>query len=610
MFRRCYLLVILLVVGGIELSFGSTLPVNTYPIRFGSPFYTGLSDSGRFHLGRYFLLSSSKRAVINLRQTVDLFSWEPQLYSPDLGTAGRETVISAMGQGADWTRALWRGRPLRDPRTGRATLELVHPASVGGAGFFDIGALESEIGKPTLVLEPVEVETQNPLTSLHHREGFYGFMPVEFVHARAVSIQYRLTLGGLFPRSTGRFLPKSGYGGQILWGEWDRRWSDHRKLSVAYQDGLHKVDSPYQTYRTDIFRNDLDVSYIDQISSADVAFRGYRAESTTKRGGWGDYGREIGGGIDVAFDGLHGNIRAARLDGWLPGGNGYDLTEVAVSVGGIGKMKGFQLGAAAGVEGYWLSRIRPTVALEVSRSIDTLTFLQLLLTQGVQSHSPEQSFARYGTGRFESPLDPILNLFNDLPARGNRLEPSLMRSILLEGTHIFPIGSIDVSVFAWNEINSAAWQVEGDSVVAYIPIEDRKLYGWKAGYELSRSYWRGGLKAVGLVRDFAAGDPLSAEPNLRIFGEAGWHRYFYEGKLETDLLLSSRYYASFHSPAERPNEPLGGKMPVDVRFTGRIARFTFYYGIHNLNSVHYQLVPGYQAMHKEEYWGVDWLLFD
>jgi len=373
---------------------------------------------------------------------------------------------------------------------------------------------------------------------------------------------------------------------------------------------LHKVESPFETYRTDVHRNDLDVAYSTRLSEAEVNLRTYRAETSTDRGDWGEYGREVGGEVDWNRNGWNGSARATRLDGALPGGSKYDLAEIAASVGKRTELAGNQVGVAIGAEGYWSSRIKPTLVLNASRNLDSLTAISIQILQAVNPHSPEQMYASYGANRFEEPLDPILDYNRSLPARGRQLAPTLMRSVQFEATRSLNMSKFSGALFAWNEVNSAAWQVEGDSIVAWQPIADRRLYGWRAGYEIRHSYWRGGFSAVGLIRDFSAGDPQVAEPPFRLTTEVGWHRFFYNDKLETDILLSSRYYSMFHSPAERPNEPLGGKLPVDLRFTGRISRFTLYYGIHNLNGVHYQLVPGYWAMHKEEYWGVDWLLFD
>jgi len=573
---------------------------------FEDPLFGGIDSLPRFGVDSVEGVSQTDRARQNLRNAADLFSLESAWYYPDLSLAGREAALSLYGLGADLTSVYWRGRPLRDPRTGRGLLNYLSLYGVSGSAAIKPG----QSFAPTLIFQPVAALPDAPLTALHHREGFYGFQPVEFLHIRPVSQTSRLTFGGYFPRFTGRLLPASAYRGHILSAAFDRT-NGGSKWGFSLHDGFHEVENPYQLYGTKTLKSDVDLYFERGVWDGYGELRFYRSESVSHRGDWGDYGREFGIAAGFSRGEKFARITASRIEGRLPAGGKYQLGRLESAIGLKREVRGGSATGSIGASGWVFDRLAPTLSLAYVKPYEKKTSLKVGLSQGVNSSSPEQMLASYPSDRFETPLDPLLNSRRDLPARGGKLPLSLLRFAAVGATRdLEQFGRFGGELFYWKDTRPAGWQVEGDSVVRWSAFPRRSVAGWSARYDWREGYYRASLGMTGLIRDLAGDDPLRAEPPYRMIGEAGWRRSLLDGRLDADVSLLTKFFSSFHSPDERLNEPLGGAATVDLRFTGQIGRFTFYYGLHNLGGTDYTLVPGYPMMHKEEYWGVDWFLID
>ena len=154
--------------------------------------------------------------------------------------------------------------------------------------------------------------------------------------------------------------------------------------------------------------------------------------------------------------------------------------------------------------------------------------------------------------------------------------------------------------------------VEGRTITP-ATIPRRVTVGGEADWSVNLEPFRARLNALKFERthEFVGTVPaILAEPDLRLNWEIGWRRTFSEGSFEADISLSGSYFGSYDSYSPQGWQSIGGAYPLDLRFTMRIRNFTLYWGLHNWNSYQYDLAPGYRMMHKEEYWGIHWLLFD
>jgi len=472
------------------------------------------------------------------------------------------------------------------------------------------GALSSNPVAPgVLRMKPVEVNsTRQALTSLHHREGFYGFGPVEFIHIRPLSETVQLTLGGYFPSSTGRFPPHSAYHGQTLWGRYHRSFASGASLAIMGMDGLHKVESPYQADRTVTHRSDFDLNYEGRILSQDSKLNLFRSETWYEIAPSRLYGREWGGGVTTGGRALRWNLFLVGRDGILEGGRHYDEKDISASLSASKELSRMTLRGTAGVEGRDFEQWTPVgILLAEYRTKGMSPYVKL--SQSVDFHSPVERFGAGGSTSIEEPLEPMRAFYANLPVRGVKLDPTTLQGGEAGLKIKVPLGELRSSLFAWREENSAGWKPVGDTVLTWANIDARRAEGWFATYNTQYDVWRGSISAI-VIQKHNSLQAYAVEPPFRLNWLIGRHKFFYDNAFETDFSLSGRYYSQFHSIAERPGEELGSGFPIDFRFTGKISRFTFHYALHNLNKSRYTLVPGYAMMHKEEYWGVEWLLID
>ena len=135
----------------------------------------------------------------------------------------------------------------------------------------------------------------------------------------------------------------------------------------------------------------------------------------------------------------------------------------------------------------------------------------------------------------------------------------------------------------------------------------------KASLRFDREPYRAKISFVGtnLKEETSVIIPVAyREPGFKMIWEIGWHRNFWDNDFETDISLGGKYFGSFDAYGPNGWEKIGNAYPLDFRLTFRIRRMTLYYGVHNWNSYQYYLMPNYKMIHKEEYWGISWLLID
>lgn len=561
-------------------------------------------------------------ATLNLEHSGDLFGLNPLLFHPDLVTGGRQVFISSLYQGPQGSRAYWRGRPFRDVRTGRSDLSLLPLAGIGGARAELWGGLNGAVSPGAVIdFQPLELESSVPLTYLTHRDGFYGFEPVEFVHSRQVGSRSFLTAGGLIPASRGRF-SHAEYTGHILYGElsWTLNGSD--KLSFAYLSNINKTNIPFSTDRYKTDRSDLDIGYtFHKGKSTRIAANAYHTESMTKLGVLDDYGREVGFDLRIIKETCGGYIRFSRLDGRLAGVSDFNLTEFEGSIGWHRRFGFLDLRALVGGYGWYPERIRTVLALGAEADIQPLGEIFIQFKQSPEPHSPEMMFAEYSSDRPHDDFNPAWTAYPDRPIIGAKKPVTINRSGRTGIRRDIGFGEIEIAGFSSIDVNPVIWNVKYDSVeydsikydsyITLIDLKRRYCYGWTASWLYRENPFHATLSLVGTDHNEESSTvvPITyREPIFKLVWEIGWHRSFWENQFETDISLSGKYYGSFYAYGDNDWEKLGGAYPVDFRLTFRIRRFTFYWGLHNLNSYQYSLVPGYKMIHREEYWGVNWLL--
>lgn len=615
--------------------------VEKVPFRFGHALFNPNYLTTPLDNGDIFLLFPLQYAIMNMENMGDFTGLRTELFHPDLATAGRPVFLSSLNGGLRGTRVLWNGRPFRDIRTGRSDLSLLPPAAIGGFRSVCWGGLNGAITPGAVIdLMPLEPLNRIPLTYLTHRDGYYEFGPVEFIHSRQVSSRSHLITGGLIPSSIGRY-SHAVYTGHILYGRFTTRLDSITNLTLSYMSNLNRHEIPFKTIFVTNSRGvrlksevnpTLDSTIVivgmdtqkTQRGDFDITLRrkngnksraeisAYRAESWTRIGIPHDYGREIG----VVFRSVRQNlglyIRISRLNGILPGRSDYSLIEIESSVGYKKRAGLFNFWFLGGGSGYWIDRIKPVIAAGTDIDLKKYGELFLQLKGSSDPHSPEIMFAEYVNERPIEEFEPGWKAQPDFAIIGRKLPVTLYYDGRIGIRRSFQFSTVEAAGFNIIEKNPVVWHAGADSIITPFTIEDRNSYGWQASWRYDYKPFRGEISMTGVVSDEESSDTLITyrEPDFRLAFETGWHRSFWNNEFETDISLSGKYIGKFEAYGSNGWEEVGGAYPLDFRFTFRIHHMTIYWGLHNWNSYQYYLVPGYKMIHKEEYWGVNWLLIN
>ena len=591
------------------------------PVRFGHPLFNPNYTLSPLDGGDIYQLTSLERAVLNIEHSGDLLGNDIRFFHPDFVTAGRTVMLASLGSGVNGTRLLWRGRPFRDIGTGRANFDLMPLYSVGGIEAVHWGALDGVIGSGAVVqFQPLTLRYDQPVTVLYHRDGYYDFGPVEFIHSRRIGHNSYLSLGGFFPSSQGKFA-HADYEGQTLHGEYVRRLGESTELTTAYMTGLHRVDIPFSDITRTTHRDDLDLQLVlspNDRSRYEIGV--YRVENRISYNGDGEYGRDVGLVVRGESGSFGGYMRINRMDGRLIGDSDYDLTQWEGSIGWRDSVGFVDLWLLAGGYGWWMDRIKPVTAGGLEAEVPVIGTIFASGKRAVDPHSPEMMFAEYRVNRPDDPerpvhdFDPTWNLYPELPVIGRTLPVTVNYGGNVGIRRNIRFGELELSGFRSVDRDIAVWSVDGDSVIIPKGLDQRTTTGWMLLWrwgKIKNSPFRAMISMVGMNR-FYEGVPEKSywmeEPNFRLNWEIGWHRSFWDDQFETDILIGGRYFDSFYAYGSNGIERIGGAYPLDIRFTGRIHRFTLFYGVHNWNAYPYYLVPGYKMMHKEEYWGIHWMM--
>ncbi|MDP8241376.1 MAG: hypothetical protein P9X24_19995 [Candidatus Hatepunaea meridiana] len=593
-----------------------------YHHRFGYSLFNPNYISTPLDCGDIFLLQPPQLAILNLENCSDLIGFNPQFFHPDLVTAGRRVFLSSLYTGPRVTRVLWRGRPFRDARTGRSNLSLLPLIAVGGLRSTHYGALDGSIASGAIIdFQPHRLKCKTPVTHLTHRDGYYDFAPVEFIHSRQISAHSYITAGGLIPSSRGRFA-HANYTGHILFGEYSTQLKNSDQITLSYMSNLNRTEIPFTPLRqvltpdatlvNKIRRGDLDIQYIHNYtdnSSLELAI--YRSESLLKEDTLRDYGRELGSRLQAIYNDFGLNLRFSRLDGILPGGSDYLLNEMEGTIGWQREFRHIKLWLLGGGQGWLYDRVRIIGACGTELNIKPIGRLSLELKQAVDPHSPEMIFVKYDNAFLYDDFQPAWNIDTDLPVHGTDKPPTITRGGCIGLKRNVYYGEIETAAFYWTDIHPVVWNDIPDSIITLMNIDDRYLYGWETTWRFDNEPYRAMISFVGMTlkEESSTFIPVSnREPGFRLSWETGWHKSFWNNDFETDISLSGKYIGKYEAYSAKGWEKIGGAYPLDIRFTLRIRNFNFYYGLHNWNAYPYYLVPGYKMIHKEEYWGINWMM--
>ncbi len=583
-----------------------------YPL-FGNALFTRSYGLSVLDGGQITNLSWVRLANLNIEQASDLLSYDIRFFAPDLVTNGQEVKISMLGSGERRIKTVWRGRPLRDPITGNSDLNRLSALWITGLRSVHIGALGGITSANGMVdAVPVDAVKSEPLTLLHHRDGYYGFQPVEFVHTRRLSPNINFISGGYFPSSKGRF-NNAEHNGSNLFAEVKKYFTNDRVVSIGHQTRNEKVGIAFTENSRSVKDNDFDISFENILTNGiPLKLFGYHLERAEREGKFRAHSRDLGVGIRYEFKsvGYYGRIGCLNID--MPSTEKIRLLEVESSFSAKRKIRGLEFWGLFGVNGWLPDRTGLNLVFSMDKKISELANLRFLISRNSDPLTAEILFADYAESRPSKLLNTVWQARPDLPVKGKILPKSTIDNIELSWNGSWHDYIADITLFQKSVSNPVIWKIE-DNTITPSTISDQRTRGWLCNLGWKLDPYRANLSMISLFRneDLDGGVPVvMPEPGYRLTLETGWHRIFMNGRFEADISLSGNYLDRYFVSVAEGWDEMGGAYPLDFRMSGRIRTFTLYYGVHNWNSYQYYTVPGYRMMHKEEYWGIHWQIMN
>lgn len=588
-------------------------PLDEPPKLIGhSLFNPDYSDSTE-DLGDIHHLTPNKRNTLNIKNSADLLSDNIGFFFPDLVSAGREAYLSTWGCGIDDTRLYWNSRPFRSLPNLRSDFRFIPPGLVGSVKSTYSGSIDG-MASPggSVSMQPLSFHSDIPLTYLHHRDGYYGFAPVEFYHLRRVSKRSYISAGGLIPSSGGRF-GHSAYSGRVLTLNYQMEINRSLSLNLNYLSGLNNIEIPFNDTTSTIDRNDIDLGLSYSVSgNLKLDISTYRSEEHNRFDEIDGYGREAGIVSRLRKGNTGLSLRYSNLSGVLTGGKKYNIdeTEGALSLTRqFGEIRSFY---QFGFNGWLPDRIRPNVLAGVDIRLYKRYYPFFTVKQVPAPQSPEAIFANYTDQRPLDEFQPVWNSHAGLPIIGHDLPVTIRREVESGLKTDFGRWNLTLSAQASYDIHPFIWAVKQDTLITPVNISSLSRSGLKLAWSFTSDPYRASIAAleqhVRRESEVVMKPEVFKEPEFRAQWEVGWHKFFYNNAFETDISLSGRYFSSYYN--QDGTQKLGGAYPLDLRLSARISRFTLQYGVHNWNSYQYWLTPKYKMLHKEEYWEISWLLLD
>ena len=618
------------------------------PLRLGHSLYLTSDDSlnlnSNLSFGSVYRLNPIDRERVNLRHSSDLTAFDVRFFEPDLVTDGADAVLSGLGGGLTSVKLLRDGRLLRNPRNNWPDFNRVSPFFVGQIRSVTSGALDgvSAVGG-VVALDPLYFATSEPITEFAYREGYYDFAPMDFLHARPIAGRTCLSAGGYMPSSTSRYENAEHHGHNVLLGlehrfqptltaslSFQKRYDEH---GIAFKDNLRRYwdDNLYGKLKWRNGQNGLKLF-------------GFRDERVEKENVFRGHYRESGGGLSASWGALGLYLRSSAVDLDLQQERRMRLTDVEGSLGATIPWDRLRLSAAVGGSGWYPNRVGLTGNAGLEADLPWLEVtLFSSLSRTVEPHSPETMYADYtAEARPTDVLDPVWNLRPDLPIQGailpitrslggefglrksfpigiqpaqltgNRLTKAL-KTFFLEGMDSGGKLTIESAYFNRRETTPWHWTVQGNTLLSPRTISDRTIDGWRVATTWWQRPFSAMLSFINLNRQQRLEHGLGVvypEPTFRLRWMAGWRRLFDNGNVEADVSFSGCFINGYYTYRASGWQELGRAYPLDFKASMRIRRFTIYWGLHNWNSYQYYLMPDYKMMHKEEYFGIDWMLVD
>ncbi|TKJ39779.1 hypothetical protein CEE37_10910 [candidate division LCP-89 bacterium B3_LCP] len=539
----------------------------------------------------------------------DWVSLLPGFYPLDQGGFGQPMRFLFLGKPCNYLNSHYRGRRLEDHLLGVPELSWIPPEALVGMDMQITGVPSAGIGLNTTLrsLNPVP-----PSSRIASRDGYYGLGLVDFDLTEKIAPQLILNGGGRIATYDGHLYHSAAYGlnlrAEVVWI--DSAQTDDADNRVRGWFGVTQNHLLSQVPFADIDHNRKRYELDAVLNWGELSFNAYGIQQNeTYASGDADTWNEVGmiakahktGAIvsgEISLRAALANWRLKQMD-WSAttfGDVGISLTSAPLNWLSIGSSAALDLS-----DDFDLAR---HFGVSATASLKSGLFLFTGISQDQRMPSRFETSADYQSGSHYLPFDPLFYQYPDSSVKGNyylKNETCNDFCLGIQSDHEFLSGSLSYCHYLIQD--PISWELQSGKITAFNATKEE--FGGILGS--IRFVFTGNLEIGG------TGSYLpKADDEDRLFPELIAHTWIQYRLLlfHDDLDLRFRLWDDFWGDRSFPMENGWSKRDVDnilsVRIGAHLYGFHIYWGVNNIFDHHYELLPGYPMMHKEEVWGIAW----
>jgi len=539
----------------------------------------------------------------------DILRLFPGMYPQDLGTLGAPLYFSPWGLWPGQMRYTLDGLPLERRYDGLWDPGLLPVSEIDSITFHPLpigGLFPGAGGRVDITTRDMPVDS--PYSEIRLREGFYDYGTVDFAHAQPIhkSLTFQSTgrLGwytGMRERTGSRFTH--------LRTKLKLRSFPNWRLEGVYSRTKSHSDSELNQAGQTLSRTEGQLALLPG-DSLSLAFRPQlRLFLREDKEGWGDAwrARELCGGALLSATLL---LPRQRLEGTA-----------------LAHLSSLQFPTQEKTAGQ-------TVELSVADSIDIVGALGIESGAGLRLERDwEEPAYRFGA-RAILPIKKVCILFCGFQSVESFPDPLWLnggyvlseRPLLLSSS----LSNLGDSLIGCPREKERASQIEAglsiDRARAQVRITavriaiENQFSPWTSTSSPSPSTdsrWGGAFEGRLLVRRdmtletrwsllWATENPLANADEMRGFSRLYFERTFFRAPLYVRASVMHTYLGERTAFSHWGTRVLDPTHLVGFRISARIKGFELFWGTENIGARHYEYVPGFLMIRKEEYWGVNW----
>jgi len=560
------------------------------------------------------------------KDALEAMTIAPGFYPRQTELYGQPAYAIPSGGSARDLTVMFRGRPYNEPITGATNFTTFEPEEIKIAEYNSASVAGIASSGPVLnLIQPYVYETV-PRTRIVYRQGWYGLGRADWRIAHQLSNEFAYHIGINVSEFKGRYSNTYANTSNVRIGA-RRTLRGIGQLAVQWMEFRDTSGRPFDVGTNTLHRNDFDISLSSGVPG-DSLYRElglWYVRSISKY----RYGDEDGNRLGIRFEQGYGDLAGHNLGGRV------DVERIAARfvrrpsdpdpqanrlTAGFGLTDEIRLGQLR-IEGalrteYSTLNITPDTASvsddfltggSLAASFDLLDSLKLIgLASSSWRYPNLDELAGYWSVR--SPdrwMDAIAVPDYTNYSLGNPSLRPVKSEYIGAGLHLDWLEYRQFRVM--NGLRQ--WR---DQIIAYQVDEET----WKrrnganyTTYETTAYTWLPVYGPVTVAGSFTYAKPIT--PSVPVPDSYGWASarfmdHYYWGQLRIRATATAYYWGEYQTETHVQD----ATWTYELLLNAKIFSFEAYFGTRNLMSSSYDFIPGYPNLHREEIWGVRWVLFE